>query len=100
MLCQEEYLTFQIIFIPGIFCHQLDQELLSYPLLCSFIVIPDPMDRIIPGGMKIIVGEQSSHFFGVVFVFHKKRARDPFNISCFGGLSSNMKNYNSKREDL
>ena len=35
MLCQEESRTFQIVFIPGIFCHLLDQELLSYPLLCS-----------------------------------------------------------------
>ena len=35
MLCQEEFRTFQIVFIPGIFCHLLDQELLSYPLLCS-----------------------------------------------------------------
>merc|ERR1712039_780307 len=25
MLCQEEYRTFQILFIPGIFCHPLDQ---------------------------------------------------------------------------
>ena len=32
---QEGYRTFQIIFILGIFCHLLDQELLSYHLLCS-----------------------------------------------------------------
>ena len=33
MSCQEECRTFQIIFIPGIFYHLLDQESLSYPLL-------------------------------------------------------------------
>ena len=35
MLCQEESRTFQILFIPGIFCLLLDQELLSFPLLSS-----------------------------------------------------------------
>ena len=35
MLCQEEFHPFQILFIPGIYCHLLDQELLSFPLLSS-----------------------------------------------------------------
>ena len=33
ILCQEESQTFQILFIPGIFCHLLDQDLLYYPLV-------------------------------------------------------------------
>ena len=35
MLCQEEFHPFQILFIPGIYCHLLDRELLSFPLLSS-----------------------------------------------------------------
>ena len=35
MLCQEESQIFQILFIPGIFCHLLGLELLSYPFLSS-----------------------------------------------------------------
>ena len=35
MLCQEEVHPFQILFIPGIYCNLLDQELLSFPLLSS-----------------------------------------------------------------
>jgi len=35
MLCQEDSLPFQILFIPGIYCHLLDQELLSFPFLSS-----------------------------------------------------------------
>ena len=35
MLCQEEFHPFQILFIHGIYCHLLDQELLSFPLLSS-----------------------------------------------------------------
>jgi len=32
---QEESHPFQILFIPGIYCHLLDRELLSFPLLSS-----------------------------------------------------------------
>jgi len=35
MSCQEESHPFQILFIPGIYCHLLDRELLSFPLLSS-----------------------------------------------------------------
>ena len=47
MLCQEESRTFQILFIPGIFCHLLDQELLSLALLSSagliLIILCNPL---------------------------------------------------------
>ena len=45
MLCQEESHPFQILFIPGIYCHLLDQELLSFPLLSSPLLSPRLLDE-------------------------------------------------------
>ena len=65
MLCQEESQIFQILFIPGIFCHLLGLELLSYPFLSS---LPDPMDTAENEGESFILFFQSL-FHSAVFLF-------------------------------